>query len=233
VTRRFYTETAVIALADGASGIALDGRPIRTPGGAKVALPGRALAAAIAAEWAAQEGKVDALSMPLMRLAATALDRIGRERDAVVSTIAGYAAHDLLCYRAAAPGALAARQAESWQPLLDWCARACGAQLAVTEGVIHVEQRPEALAALRAVVDAMDDFRLAALSQLTAACGSLVLALAVCSGWIDSAAAIAASQLDEVWQAEKWGDDAEAATRRANLAREITDTVRFLDLLDS
>ena len=233
MTKRFYTETAVIALADGASGIALDGRPIRTPGGAKVALPGRALAAAIAAEWAAQEGKVDVLSMPLMRLAATALDRIGRERDAVVSTLAAYAAHDLLCYRADAPGALAARQADSWQPLLDWCARAHGAQLAVTEGVIHVEQPPEALAALRAAVDAMDDFRLAALSQLTAACGSLVLALAVCSGRIDSAAAIAASQLDEVWQAKKWGEDAEAATRRANLAREITDAARFLDLLDS
>lgn len=232
MTRRFYKESAVIALADGMSRVALDGRPIRTPGGAELALPRPALAGAIAAEWAAQEGSVKPLSMPLMRLAATALDRVGRERDAVVSAICAYAAHDLLCYRAAAPEALARRQAETWKPLVDWCADTFEAHLAVTEGIIHIDQPPEALSALRAAVDGMDDFRLAALSQLTAACGSLVLALAVCGGRIDAAAAIAASQLDEDWQAERWGEDHEAAARRENLAREITDAERFLALLD-
>ncbi|MDH3229889.1 MAG: ATPase [Alphaproteobacteria bacterium] len=232
MTKRFYTEAAVIALEDGASGVALDGRSIRTPAGAALALPLPALAEAVAAEWAAQEGTVRPLSMPMMRLAATAIDRVGRERAAVVAQIAACGAHDLLCYRAGAPEPLVRRQAETWQPLLDWCARTCGARLAVTEGVTHVEQPQEALAALTATVDAMDDFRLAALSQLTAACGSLVLALAVCAGRTDAAGAIAASQLDEAWQAENWGSDAEAETRRANLAREITDAVRFLELLD-
>jgi chaperone required for assembly of F1-ATPase len=193
VTKRFYADSAIIAVADGESGVALDGRPIRTPGGALMTLPAPALAEAIAAEWSAQEARVQPLSMPLMRLAATAIDRVGRERDAVVAHIAAYGGSDLLCYRTSAP---------------------------------------EALAALRSAVEAMDDFRLSALSQLTAACGSLLIALAVCARRIGAEEAIAASQLDEAWQAEKWGQDAEAEARRENLAREITDAVRFLDLLE-
>jgi chaperone required for assembly of F1-ATPase len=233
VTKRFYTEAAVIAQEDGAFGVALDGRPIQTPGGAAFSLTVPALAEAIASEWAAQEGTVRPLSMPMMRLAATAIDRVGRERDAVVAQIAAYGGSDLLCYRAGAPQALVRKQAETWQALLDWCARTYGAGLAVTEGVTHIEQSPEALAALKTVVEAMDDFRLSALSQLTAACGSLVIALAVCARRIDGEEAIAASQLDEAWQAENWGQDAEAEARRKNLAREITDAVRFLEFLDN
>lgn len=232
MTRRFYAEAAVIALEDGGTGIGLDGRPVRTPGGAVMTLPALALAEAIAAEWAAQEETVRPLSMPLTRLAATAIDRIGREREAIVTGTAAYGATDLLCYRAHEPEALARRQTEAWQPLLDWCTRTYGACLAVTAGVTHVEQPPEALSALRAAVEAMDDFRLAALSQLTAASGSLVLGLAVSARRVGAAEAIAASQLDETWQAERWGEDAQAAARREALAREIADAVRFLDLLD-
>lgn len=232
MTRRFYKEAAVTALEDGAFGIVLDGRPVRTPGGALVAVPASPLAEAVAAEWAAQDGTVRPLTMPMMRLAATAIDRIGRERDVQVVQIAAYGGNELLCYRADAPEALVRRQAETWQPLLDWCAETYGAQLAATGGVTHVEQPPESLAALRAAVAEMDDFRLAAVSQLTAACGSLVLALALCAGRIDAAEAVAASQLDEHWQAETWGRDAEAEARRATLAGEITDAERFLQLLD-
>lgn len=233
MTKRFYTESAVVALEDGTFEVALDGRSIRTPGGVAMSLPAPALGEAIAAEWAAQDETVRPLSMPMMRLAATAIDRVGRERDAVVAQIAAYGGSDLLCYRASAPEALVRRQAETWQPLLDWCARTHGAELAVTEGVTHVAQPPEALAALKAAAEAMDDFHLSALSQLTAACGSVVLALAVSAGRTDTAEAIAASQLDESWQAEKWGQDAEAQARRENLAREITNAVRFQELLDN
>jgi len=232
VTGRFYTESTIVTLPNGAFGVALDGRPVRTPGGAHVALPASALAEAVAAEWAAQEGTVRPSTMPMTRLAATAIDRIGRERDAMVAQIAAYGGSDLLCYRADAPEALACRQADAWQPLLDWCAQTYGAELAVTEGVTHVDQPPESLAALRAAVAEMDDYRLAALSQLTAACGSLVLALAVCAGRLDAAEATAASQLEERWQAETWGSDSEAEARRETLAREIADAERFLQLLE-
>lgn len=231
MSQRFFGDAAVVVLTDGAFGVALDGRPVRTPGGAALTMPSEALAKAIATEWAAQDGKIRPLSMPMMRLAATAIDRIGRERDAVVEQLVAYGGSDLLCYRAEGPEALVRRQDAIWQPLLDWAAEAFGATLAVTEGVTHVSQPSEALAGLRQAVEAMDDLEVAALSQLTAGTGSLVVALAVWVGRIGADEAVAASQLDEHWQAERWGKDAEAQARLEIRAHDIADAARFLELL--
>lgn len=232
MTKRFYTAAEAIALDEGGHGIALDGRPVRTPAGARLSVPVAALAEAIASEWAEQVGDVRPLDMPLMRLAATAIDRIGADRAGIVERIAAYGGSDLLCYRASHPEALVRQQAAQWQPLLDWVAEIHDARLAVTEGVAPIRQDETALAALKAAVAAHDDFRLAALSQLTAACGSVVLALAASGGRIDTVAAVAASQLDEEWQAAKWGQDKEAVDRRSALAGEIGAAMRFLELLD-
>jgi len=232
VTKRFYKTAAAIALDGGGHGVALDGRPIRTPAGRMFSVPVSALALAVAAEWAAQDSVVKPLTMPLMRLCATAIDRIGDARDGIVAQIAAFGASDLLSYWAEAPADLVVRQTERWQPLLDWVAARYGARLVVTAGIVPVEQDAATLRALHDAVDSLDDFRLAALSQLTAACGSLVIALAATNRHIDAAATVAASQLDEIWQAEQWGEDEEAAERRAALAAEIESAIRFLALLE-
>ncbi len=232
MTKRFYEQAAVTEIEDGGHGVALDGRPIRTPGGALLTAPTAALAEAIATEWAAQDDEIRPLTMPMMRLAATAIDRIGTERAAIVDQIAAYGGSDLLCYRAESPAPLIDRQAQLWQPLLDWAAEVHGARLAVTRGITHVAQDQTTLDALHAAVEDLDDCRLAAVSQLTASCGSLVIALALEARHIDAAEATAASQLDEHWQAEQWGEDAEANQRHDNLAREIADAARFLALLE-
>ena len=232
MSKRFYKEAVTVA-AGGGHGVALDGRPIRTPGGAPLTAPTAALAETIAAEWAAQEDEIRPLTMPMMRLAATAIDRIGNERSAIVDQIAAYGGSDLLCYRAESPAPLVARQAALWQPLLDWAAETHGARLAVTQGITHVAQDQAALDALRAAVEALDDSRLAAVSQLTPICGSLVIALAIVAGHIGADEATAASLLDEKWQAEQWGEDEEAAERHENLAKEIAAAVRFLELLET
>lgn len=231
MSKRFYREVTVTRLDDGGFGVALDGRPVRTPARAPFTLPTAALAQAIADEWAAQEGEVRPRAMPMMRLAATAIDRVGGAREELVGRIAAYAGFDLLCYRASTPQELVRQQAATWQPLLDWAQETFGAHLAVTEGVTPVAQPPEALAALRRAVEAHEDFPLAALSQLTAACGSLVLALAAAHGHVGPERAVAASQLDEAWQAAQWGHDSEAAGRRVALAEEIAAAIRFLELL--
>jgi chaperone required for assembly of F1-ATPase len=232
VTKRFYCEAAVTPLDDGQWGVTLDRRPIRTPAGALLSVPTEALARAIAAEWEAQAEDVRPSSMPMMRFAATVVDRIGREREAVVEQITAYGGSDLLCYRADIPRELAERQEKVWQPLLDWLAEAHGALLKVTAGVTPVAQTPEALAAMQDVVVALDDWRMSAVSQITASSGSLALALAAAEGRIGAAEAAAASQLDDIWQVEKWGEDKEAEERRQALAAEIDSAVRFLDLLD-
>lgn len=231
MTKRFYKQAAATDAEGGGHGVALDGRAIRTPGGAPLAVPTLALAEAIAAEWNAQGEKVEPRTMPMMRLAATAIDRMAAERATIVDQVAAYGGADLLCYRAETPAPLVERQARQWQPLLDWAAEARGARLAVTRGVTHVDQDPAALDALRAAVGALDDCRLAAVSLLTPVSGSLVIALAVEAGHIGAREATGACLLDEDWQIEKWGYDKEAVERRENVAREIADAARFLALL--
>lgn len=228
--KRVYKSVAT-RLADQGWGIALDGRPLRTPAKRELTVPSDKLAAAIAAEWVAQQTDIRPETMPLTRLAATAIDRTAEKRAEIVAEIANYAATDLLCYRAGHPPALAARQEAVWQPLLDWAAGRYDAGLAVTNGVVPAAQSPASLKAYTAAVAALDDFRLTALQATTAACGSLVIALALFERRLDADAAFAASQLDETFQIEAWGEDAEAAGRRRLLAADIAASARFLDLL--
>jgi chaperone required for assembly of F1-ATPase len=217
---------------DGGWGVFLDNRPLRTPAKRALTVPSQSLAEAIAAEWDTQVTDIRPERMPLTRLAATALDRTAEAHDQVAADVANYATTDLLCYRADGPPALVARQAAMWQPLIDWAAGRYDAGLTVTSGIIPAPQSEASLKVFAGVVGALDDFRLTALQAATAACGSLVIALALFEGRLDAEAAFAASQLDETFQIEAWGEDAEAARRRAILAEDIAAAARFLALLD-
>jgi chaperone required for assembly of F1-ATPase len=228
--RRVYKDVAIRSV-DGGWGLALDGRPMRTPGRNALVLPNEALALAIAAEWDAQREEIRPATMPVFRLAATAIDRTVPQRDLVVSETANYAGTDLVCYRADHPPALAARQQAVWQPLIDWANLRYETMLAVTSGIVPTRQPLATLQAFTAIVATQDEFRLTALHALTAACGSLIIALALFEGRLDAAAAFDASQLDESFQIERWGEDAEAAARRQALAADIAAAARFIALL--
>jgi len=228
--RRAYTRVETRKV-DGGWGVALDGRPMRTPGKNELVLPSEALAAAIAAEWDAQREEIRPATMPLFRLAATAIDHTAARRDLIVAETVNYASTDLVCYRADRPPALAARQHAVWQRLIDWASLRYDATLAVTSGIVPTEQPPATLGAFAAIVAAQDEFRLTALHTLTAACGSLVIGLALLDGRLDAESAFAASQLDETFQIEAWGEDAEAVARRRNIAADIAAAARFIELL--
>jgi chaperone required for assembly of F1-ATPase len=150
-------------------------------------------------------------SMSMMKFASTAIDRVQPRRNAVIDQISAYANTDLLCYRAEQPDDLVAMQEGAWQPLLDWCDDAYGARLKTTMGVIPIDQEDDALSAVKEAVATHDDFALAALHELTAVSGSVVIALAVTAGHLCVADAADASQIDETFQAERWGYDKEAA----------------------
>jgi chaperone required for assembly of F1-ATPase len=227
--KRFHRHAAPFATAAG-FGVALDGRPIKTPAKRDLVVPRLALASAIAAEWNAQEAELRPSAMPLTRLASIAIDRDRKDREAIVKATAGYAATDLVCYRSADQPALAARQEAVWQPLVDWARLRYDAPLAITAGVIPTRQPEVSLNRLAAAVAAQDDFALTALQVATGACGSLVVALALFEGRLDAAEAFAASQLDESFQIEAWGEDQEQALRRRALAAEIAAAARFWSL---
>ncbi|MBK8209926.1 MAG: ATPase [Rhodospirillales bacterium] len=227
--KRFY-RNAAIGRADGGFSVLLENRPVRTPAGARLVLPTAVLAAAVVNEWLAQSETLRPETMPLTRLAATALDRIGPYRAAVVDALAEYAGSDLICYRAEDPLELVALQTALWQPLVDWAAQACGAQLAVCAGVLPLVQPQPALDALRAMIEATSDRQLAALASVVPASGSLVVALAMLHGRLDAEGAVEAALLDERWQAERWGVDQEAEARRAEIADDIRSAALFLSL---
>lgn len=222
--QRFWTATEVTRVEAGFA-ILLDTRPVRLPGGAPLAASTRALAAAIAAEWDAAPAKFGFDDLPITRLVGTAQDRIAPDSTPYVEGIARYGASDLLCYRATEPR-LADRQAAAWNPLLAWAAQALDAALVVTTGVMPVAQPPDALAALARAVAARNPVELAALGVVVPALGSVVLGLAALHGRLDAAEALRLGLLDELFQAEFWGEDAEAAARRAAIAADVTAALR-------
>jgi chaperone required for assembly of F1-ATPase len=228
--KRFYHK-AELAKRAGDFAITLDGKPIKTPGKRDLLVPSGALAAAIAEEWNTQGTEVRTPTMPLTRLATTAVDRVATHRDAIIRQTANYAATDLVCYRATHPPALAARQQAVWQPLIDWAVLRYDAPLSVTTGVIPTKQSAASLRAFAAAVAEQNDFALTALHVATAACGSLVIGLALIEGHLDAEGAFAASQIDESFQIEAWGEDAEQAERRRTLAADIQAAARFISLL--
>lgn len=217
-------------IADGFA-VALDNKSVLTPAKAPLVLPTAALAAAIAAEWAEQGDRIKPQTMPMMALACTAIDRVGPNRGQVVEDIAAYGGTDLVCYRADGPADLVQRQARVWQPLVDWAALVLDAPLTVTAGIAPLGQPAAALRALTAAVAGFDDFGLAALSFATSAAGSLVIALALAQERLDGAAAFDAAELDESYQIEKWGEDAEAAERRRAIRADLAAAERFWALL--
>lgn len=213
--KRFWTEVSVQEDEDGYA-VALDGRLIKTPAKTPLILPGRAMAEAVAEEWAAQEGVIDPLSMPFTRSANAAIDKVRTQHAEVADMLADYGDSDLLCYRADNPQELVTRQAEAWDPALDWAESALGVRLEPRSGVIHRPQAPENLERLRAQVHALDAFRLAAFHDLVSLSGSLVLGFAAAQGWRDAETLWQMSRLDELWQEEQWGPDDEAAAVEAH-----------------
>lgn len=210
--RRFYKE-AGIAAADGGFSVTLDGKPIRTPSGRQVVAPTRAMAEAVAAEWSAQGEAIDPLTMPLTRFAnsvAEVADRV----DAVADEIVKYLGSDLLFYRAGHPEALVSREAAHWDPVLSWAANDLGAHFILSEGIVHATQPAQAISAVRGVFPA-DPWSIAALHVVTTLTGSALLALALLHGVRDPDQVWSAAHVDEDWNAEKWGVDAEAAASRA------------------
>lgn len=227
--RRFWT-SAQVAPEAGGYAIRLDGRPVKTPAKARLILPTQALAQEIAAEWDAQQDRVRPATMPLTRAANSAIDKVAPNMAGVADEVAGYGAHDLLCYRAEGPQALAARQAGAWDPLLDWAERELGARLRVTRGVVPVSQPGPSLARLADHVRARPAFELTALHDLVALSGSLIIGLRALHPGAGLDALWRASRIDEEWQIENWGEDDEAAAAATARRRAFEDAARFFEL---
>lgn len=227
--RRFW-KAAEVTEEDAGYGIALDGRPVRTPSKTLLTVPTRAMADEVAAEWDAQGEVIDPRTMPFTRSANSAIDKVAPQFEAVAAMIAEYGDTDLLCYRAERPEGLIARQEEAWDPVLDWAEGALGARLSVGAGVMYVAQDRAALDRLGAQVRAFDIYRLTAFHDLVQLSGSLLLGFAVTEGFRSPEDAWTLSRIDEDWQIAEWGEDEEAAEAAAARRAAFLHAARFFGL---
>jgi len=230
--KRFYRETDT-AEADRGWTVRLDGKPVRTPAKRPLIVPTAALAEVIAGEWASQEETVEPAAMRVNRLATTAVDLMPARRSGAVEQVVEYAETDLLCYRAVHPRALVDAQARHWDPPLDWLARTHGIRLATTTGMMPAAPDAGAVRAVAAVVAREPDWPLVGMHALTTATGSVVLALMVRARALTAAAAADAALVDERFERDQWGEEADARERERRLAADVAAAVRFLDALDA
>lgn len=229
--KRFWNEVA-LEREDDLWTIHLDGRPVRTPARALLGVSSKALGEAIADEWRAVREKIDPREMPLTGLANAAIDRITPERQAFAKSLAKYGEADLACYRVEGPHELVSRQEQEWDKLLGWARRRFDVDFSTTTGLLHVAQPEATVERLSYVVAALDPFRLAGLSPLVTIGGSLLAGLAILERAIDPNEAWNAVSLEDRWQLEQWGIDAEAEAALENRRRDFLAAARFVSLLD-
>ncbi|MCF6368647.1 ATP12 family chaperone protein [Rhizobium halophilum] len=220
--KRFYQDVSVTDGEGGGYVIALDGRPVRTPAKNPLSAPTAALAELMRAEWAAQGELIDPATMPVTKLVNTAIDGVAADPQAVFEDILRFSSSDLLCYRADAPDALVVRQAERWDPLIEWAANDLGARFILIEGIMPQDQPREAISAFAVTLRKYDTpIELACLHTVTTLTGSAILALAFAEGRLSADEAWSLAHLDEDWTEEHWGVDAEAQLRRARRHEEF------------
>jgi chaperone required for assembly of F1-ATPase len=231
---RFYQAAAAGEGPDGFP-VLLDGRPVRTPARRLLAAPMRVLAECLAAEWNAQDKVIDPAAMPLTRLANSIIDGVADAPAPVAAEIEKYLGSDLLFYRAVDPAGLVAAQRRHWDGIVEWAREALGARFVLAEGVVHVAQPAEAIAAAMAAVPrgagARHIWRLGALNVVTSLTGSALLALALAAGRLSTEEAWAAAHVDEDWNMQFWGRDEVALQRRAFHFAEMQAAALVLDAL--
>jgi chaperone required for assembly of F1-ATPase len=228
-SRRFFREAGLTG--SGPYGIALDGRPLKTPAKRDFQVPSLALADAIAAEWNSQGDRVEPDRMALTKLVNTAIDRVMGSEERIIDDIVAYAGTDLVCYRATEPDGLVQREGKAWDPVIEWAAEFFDAEFQTIEGVIHRIQDDAAIEAVRKSLVGLDGMRLCAIHNLATLTGSALIAVALTEGFLDVDEAWRAAHVDEDWQIERWGRDEEATQRRTKQEEEFRQTARFHNLL--
>jgi len=230
--RRFYKSAKAVEY-EGAFGVTLDERALRTPMGARFTTPTRTLSEAVAGEWAAQTEKIVPATMPLTQLAFAAIDWTAPSRSQRAAYVASFGQTDLCCHRATSPGELVARQAQAWDPLVAWGREQLGVALPVVDGVVAAAIAPAELDKLKTSAEALDDFRLTALSQTAGLSGSALIAFALVGSKLDERQAYAAATLDDQFSLERWGEDPEARARLDRVRAEFDALGGFVRALAS
>lgn len=229
--KRFWSEAAH-AQVPGGWQVTLDGRGVKTPGKRAQIVPTRTLALAMAAEWAGQGEEIDPARFFFRDMADYAIDMVAADPAIAHCAILPFAGTDTLCYQAEPGEALHRRQQAAWEPLLAAAEARYDIRFERVSGILHRAQPAATLARLERVVAAHGPFALAALQTLTSLAASLVIGLAALETEAEAEAEALwdAANLEEDFQAELWGKDAEAEALRAKRLADFTAAMAFARL---
>lgn len=227
--KRFWKSAGAVEVDQGFS-IELDGRPVKTPAKNALYVPSLELAKAIAEEWDAQDKTVLPDTMPLTRLANSTVDKVSTQHAEVANLLAEYGASDLICYRATGPDELIARQSDAWDGFLDWAKRELDIDLVVQTGVMPVDQPEPSVMRIKELTHQFDAFALTAFHELVSLSGSWVIGMFAMRESVDIETLWNAAVVDDLFQAEKWGDDDEALEMRAQKSHSFNCANRFSQL---
>lgn len=225
--KRFY-ERVSVELKDDVYAVLLDGHSIKTPARNALVFKDEMIAEGVAAEWEMQEEEVDPGTMPLTRIAYSAIDAVGDKFGDVADEITRYAGNDHLCYRADAPAELVERQTKQWDPVIDWAEKLLGGSFEIAKGIVHVAQDAVISRAYREQLNKYDALQLAGIHTVTSITGSALLALGLAESALDADLVWAAAHVDEDWNIELWGQDDEAARIRRFKHEEFSASVFIL-----
>ena len=229
--KRFYKKVDVEKTDDGYV-LQLDGKPVRTPMQNSFVIPSRDLAEAVKDEWAAQEDEIDPRTMPLNQLCNTMIDHIGddKRRSEITGAMLQYIQSDMICYYAGDQDDLYARQEKLWQPLHSLWVEYSHAPLKTVTGIAFAEQDDGVLEKARGLVERMSPSSITAMQALVGPLGSFVIAYLFVQRNIDAKTAYDSALVDEIFQAENWGEDLEAQKKRELLSQELQVIDQFLNL---
>jgi len=229
--KRFYKEVTLDTLSEG-FGVFLDGRPLRTPAKTVMSVPSKRLAKAVQEEWASAGEDIKPEEMPFFSMAVTVLDRVTTQSETLCGELCDYAGNDVLFYRAGAEdNALDQQQAQLWTPWCEWASGKFGAQLAITNGLMPINQPPQWRGAVSGYLGQLSDWHLGILYRAVTLSGSFILGLAFFEREIDAAKLFRIAFLEELHQNEIWGLDSEAERRQKQIEQELTDLERFSVIL--
>jgi len=227
--KRFYKQAAATEANKGWR-VELDGRPIKTALGNAQIVPTAGLAETLAREWDKQGEKIDPALFHKRDLADFAIDMVETDREGTKAKLLAFLETDTLCYRGDPDEPIYRRQQEIWEPIICRFEQRAGVTLERISGIMHRPQPEATLATLGDRLDELDPFALTALLTMTSLAASLVIGLSALESDAEVEALWNAANLEEDWQIEQWGEDAEAVAVRAKRKNDFLNARDFLQL---
>lgn len=205
---------------------------LKTPLGNSIEVPTLALAKAIEDEWE-KDPSHDYRQKPLTSLVATALDRVADERINYIHQIIQALPNDVVLFWTTMPESLVKLQNEKWLPVIEKVNSTfeLGLKPSTTLNIHELsEQEKEKV---KEALYPLSIFMLVGFVHLLNLTHSFCISYLLIKGSLPSEEAWDLSHLHEHEQQRIWGQDEEALKSEKALHQEFSETVRFLNLIQS